>query len=251
AREAEARLKEREVEAAQTARFSVVSGMASSLAHEMNQPMTAARALARSAEHILQRQPVDLERAGKNISGLIAQIDHASEIIRRTRHFLSRRSPHPTTLAPLALVEGAAALARADMEARHIALRLDVPADLPLIHGDQVQLQQVILNLARNGVDSIVDAFPVNGRITIAARRRDGDVVFSVADNGAGINPEIADRLFQPLNTSKSEGLGLGLSICHSIIEQHGGRIWVQSALRGATEFSFSLPIQSSPAPHP
>jgi two-component system sensor kinase FixL len=244
-REAEARLKNRIAEAAQAARFNLVSGMASALAHEINQPMTAARALARSAQHILQAGDGDLGRADRNLATMIEQIDHAAGVVRRMRDFLRRGRPHVSTVDTRAMLEEALTLARADASARHVRLELDAPADLPPIHGDAIQLQQVLLNLIRNSVDAITGAGATDGQVRIVARRLEEPerVEIGVIDSGPGIDTELADRLFEPLITSKEEGLGLGLPISASIVEAHGGRIWVNSRAPGATEFRFFLPL--------
>jgi two-component system sensor kinase FixL len=246
ARQAEIRLKEKEAEAQHSARLSLLSGMASSLAHEVNQPMTAARALARTVQHLLRTSPADLARAEGNLTNLIAQIDHASGIVRRTRDFLSRPHPRTSTLDLRAVIDDALALIRSDAQRRHIDIAVDLSDPLPPVHGDRVQLQQVILNLIRNAIDSITDAFPTPGRIALSVRHTDTQILVSVSDNGAGVLEEIAERLFQPLTTSKSDGLGLGLSICASIVDAHGGKIWLESGKRGATEFRFSLPLETT-----
>lgn len=246
ARLAESRLKEQEAEAQRTARFSLVSGMASSLAHEVNQPMTAARALARTVQHLLRTSPLDAARAESNLINLIAQIDHASGIVRRTRDFLSRPHPRTSTLDMRAVIDDALALIRAEARGRHIDIAVDLPDHLPPVHGDRVQLQQVILNLIRNGIDSIADAFPTQGRIRVSVRHADPHMLVSVSDNGVGVLEEIAGRLFQPLTTSKSDGLGLGLAICASIVDAHGGKIWLESGRRGETEFRFTLPLETA-----
>ena len=247
ARESEARLKQKEAELAHAARFSLVSGMSSALAHEINQPMAAARALARSAQELLRTPQVDLSRANKNLTTLIAQIDLASGIVRRMREFLSRGRPHVSTINVQPMLDDILALIRPEAASRQIAIDVDVPNDLPSVYGDRVQLQQVALNLIRNAIDSIVGSSRTDGRIHITARRSDDSAYLeiSVSDNGPGISADLADRLFQPLTTSKQEGLGLGLSICLAIVEAHGGRIWLHSNRDGATGFRFSLPLES------
>ena len=245
-REVEARLAIKEAEAAQAARFNLVSGTAAALAHEINQPMTAARALARSAEHLLRDPKPDLARAGTNLTNLIAQIDHVGGVVRHMREFLRRGRPHLSTIQVRKLLNGALALAATQLAANSITVALDARDDLPLIQGDAVQLQEVILNLLRNACEAIVDAQKPDGRITVLARSLDtpARIEISVADNGPGIAAAVQERLFQPLTTSKSEGLGLGLSIAASIVEAHGGRIWLAAAEPGATDFRFTLPLQ-------
>ena len=244
-REAETRLKQKETEAAQAARFNLVTGMASALAHEITQPMTAARALARSAQHILQAPDGDLARARGNLATLIAQIDHAADVLRHVRDFLRRGSPHLSTIDVRAMIEEAMILIRPEAVARHVRIDLDIGSDLPLLHGDPVQIEQVILNLVRNAMEAI--GHERNGLIQIVAQRFDPPlrVEFAIVDNGPGVPAEMADRLFNPLITSKNEGLGLGLSICESIVTSHHGRIWLQSSEPGRTEFRFSLPVNS------
>jgi len=245
-REVETRLRAKEAEAAHAARFSLVSGTAAALAHEINQPMTAARALARSAQEILRRPGPDLARAEANLGTLIAQIDHAGGVVRRMREFLRRGEPHWSTIDMAAMVTDALALARPEAEAKRIALTLDAPADLPSFHGDRIQLQQVVLNLVRNAAEALAGIGTPDRRIRVSLARRDAPAAIEIAvvDNGPGIAADMAARLFEPLATSKHDGLGLGLSISAAIVEAHGGRLWLQAGEAGHTEFRFSLPIE-------
>ena len=248
ARDAQARLAERQAEAAQVARVNLVSGMASALAHEINQPMTAARALARSAQHLLRTPGGDLTRADSNLSAMVTHIDHAGEIVRRMRDFIRRGHPHVSTINMRDMLEEALTLAHAEASARHVRIELDAPDDLPDLHGDRVQLEQVVLNLVHNAVDAIAAAGQSDGQVRVVARRHSAPprVEIGVLDNGPGIEGELAEQLFDPLTTSKQDGLGLGLSISASIMEAHGGRVWLHSGEPGATEFRFSLPLDRS-----
>jgi len=241
-REVEARLRAKEWEAAQAARFTLVSGMASALAHEINQPMTAARALARAIQELIRAPNIDHARTDGNLTNLVAQIDHAAGVVRRMRDFLRRGHPHVSTIDGLSMLDDALILVRAEARAKAIQIVLDVPPELPPLHGDRVQLQQVILNLVRNAMEAL--AGRNDGIVRIAVCRFDDRVEVRVADNGPGIEASLAARLFEPLTTSKPDGLGLGLSICASIVQLHGGRIWLHSGEPGATEFRFSLPLQ-------
>jgi signal transduction histidine kinase len=251
ARAAEARAKAKEAEAAQAGRFHLVSSMASALAHEISQPMTAARALARASQHILQTPGGDLARAETNLAAAIAQIDHAGAVIRRMRDFLRRGAPVRETIAVGALLDDVVAIARADARAHAVRLVHEVPPGLPPVTGDRVQLQQVVLNLVRNAVEAISAAPVADGLVRIAAVERTDPpaIEIVVVDNGPGVPDALAETLFEPLTTSKEDGLGLGLPICASIVEAHGGRIWLQSRAPGATEFRFALPIEGSAAP--
>ena len=248
ARDAQARLVERQAEAAQVARLNLVSGMASALAHEINQPMTAARALGRSAQHLLRTPSGDLSRADNNLTTMLTHIDHAGDILRRMRNFIRRGHPHVSTINTRDMLEEAMILAQAEASARHVRVDLDVPADLPDLHGDRVQLEQIVLNLVHNAVDAIAAAGQSHGHVHVIVRRHAAPprIEIGVLDNGPGIEDEFAGRLFDPLTTTKQDGLGLGLSICASIIEAHGGRVWLHSGKPGATEFRFSVPLDRS-----
>jgi signal transduction histidine kinase len=250
ARAAEARLRDMEAKAAQADRFHLVSGMASALAHEINQPMTAARALARSAQHILDAGDPDLKRARVNLAKVMAQIDHASSVLRRMRDFLRRGQPHRSKVEVRPMIADALLLVEAEARAKHISLRLRVPENLPEIRADRVQLQQVVLNLVRNAIDSISEAEQRKGQVDISAfyQTEPERIEISVADSGPGLGPDFAERVFEPLMTSKHGGLGLGLPICVSIVESHGGKVWLHSGRSGATEFRFSIPLNTSAA---
>jgi signal transduction histidine kinase len=179
---------------------------------------------------------------------MIAQIDHASGVVRRMRDFLRRGRPHVSTIDIRSMLEEALILVRAEAAANQVRIELDASKDLPAIHGDRTQLEQVVLNLVRNAIESIAGARKADGRIGIAAYRLDAPphVEIGVSDNGPGVDCKLADRLFEPLATSKEAGLGLGLPICLSIVESHGGRLWLHSREAGATEFRFSLPLAQS-----
>jgi C4-dicarboxylate-specific signal transduction histidine kinase len=244
-REAEARLREKEAEAAQASRFMLVSGMASALAHEINQPLTAMRALARSVQHLLQTPEADLPRAERNLATMIAHIDHVGGVVRHMRDFLRRGRPHVSTIAVRGMLEEALMLVRASATAHRIRLDLEVAEGMPPIHGDRIQLEQVVLNLVRNAIEAVAGTGRDDGSVRVIAQMPESlrRIEIAVVDNGPGIPEEMARRLFEPLTTSKQEGLGLGLPICASIAEAHGGHIWLASREAGTTEFRLSLPL--------
>jgi two-component system sensor kinase FixL len=244
-RAAERAVRASEAEVARAARFSLVSGMASALAHEINQPMAAARAYARSARELLSGAKTDTARAEGNIAAAVTEIDHASAIVRRMREFLRRGRPHVSTIDMPRLIDDVLSLAGADIAARRIHVDAQIDAALPRVFGDRIQLQQVLLNLLRNASESI-GTHRRDGEIGLIAQVPEGarHIEIRVRDNGHGIAPELAERLFQPLASSKEEGLGLGLAISRAIVEAHGGRIWLASGAPGATEFHLTLPLE-------
>jgi C4-dicarboxylate-specific signal transduction histidine kinase len=179
---------------------------------------------------------------------MLTHIDHAGDILRRMRNFIRRGHPHVSTINTRDMLEVAMTLAHVEASARHVRVDLDAPADLPDLHGDRVQLEQIVLNLVHNAVDAIAAAGQSHGHVHVVARRHAAPprVEIGVLDNGPGIEGELAGRLFDPLTTTKQDGLGLGLSICASIMEAHGGRVWLHSGKPGATEFRFSVPLDRS-----
>jgi C4-dicarboxylate-specific signal transduction histidine kinase len=206
--------------------------------------VTAARALARSVQQLMQAEPLDTGRANGNLANLVAQIDHAAGVVRRMRDFLRRGRPQFSTLQIGAVLDDALMLANPEASAKKTTIRLELDDGLPVIFGDRIQLQQVVLNLIHNGIEAIGAAERHDGTILVKAYplKDASGIGISVTDNGIGVP---ADRpLFEPLTSTKGEGLGLGLSICASIVEAHGGRIWLHASEKGATEFRFSLPSE-------
>lgn len=270
ARTARARMEAMTEASARAARFNLVNGMASALAHEISQPLTAARARARIVEHLSARQDHAQNEAAnlqEQITLMIGQIDAAGTILQRMRSFLSNSEPERRTVAWSEIAGNAAALME-PMARRHdiqLEFTLADPA-LPAqakIMCDPVQIQQVLANLIGNAIDAIAssDAAGPNavshrppgsqpGRVEITASLQDGKsplepstLLVSVRDNGPGVRAEVAARLFEPLVTTRQHGMGLGLAITAMIVESHKGRIWLESSRPGMTEFRLQLPL--------
>jgi signal transduction histidine kinase len=244
--DAQERLKGKEADAVRAGRFYLVSAMASALAHEINQPITAARAHARSVQQILRGTTPDLPRADRNLTTLVNQIDVAGNIVRRIREFL-QRGPLMSDVDIRGMLEDALVLIRPEAASAQISVDLVVEDNLPLLRGDRDQLEQLILNLVRNSIDAIAGAEMRGGRIRVAAQRsKPSHLAITVWDNGPGIATDVAARLFEPLTTSKPGGLGLGLCICWSIAAAHGGRISLEATGTEDTEFRVTLPLNSA-----
>lgn len=242
-RDSEGRLRQRQAELAHVSRLTMMGGMASALAHELNQPLTAIRAYARAFQVMLRRQPPDVAGALANMDDAVRQADHAGEIIRRLRDFLRRgevlmeRAPIQPII--LEMIEFVAAEARQ----RGIGLRAEIAPGLPEAMIDRVQIGQVLLNLLRNAIDAMAAAERATGSVAVLASAADpGSIEVTVADDGTGIAAEVRETLFKPFTTSKAEGMGLGLAICQSIVEAHGGRLRLDRSDDRGTVFKFTVP---------
>ena len=242
------RLKALQIEADQASRLSLAGGMSSVLAHEINQPITAARALGRSAQHLIRQANVDTERAARNLDDMIGQIDHAAGIVRRMREFLRRGRPHVSTIDIPAMLHNVVSLTKGAAEEARVNLTIAIEPGLPPLFGDRTQLEQVLLNLIRNAADALQSGPAGGGQIEIGAARGTtaGHVEFHVIDNGPGLPPDRIDALFSPLHSTKQNGLGLGLAISAFIVQNHQGRIWLAASRPGHTEFRLAIPCHAT-----
>lgn len=238
---ARARMQELQHELLHASRLRTTGQMAAALAHELNQPLTAVANYLRGAQRLLDAPDVDLARV-RDAMGLAAQQSlRAGEIIRRLRAFITRGEVRRRRESVTQLIEEASALALLGARERNVHVTLRLPADLPDVMVERVQVQQVLLNLMRNAMEAMEGA--ARRELTVQAERLPDMLRISVADTGSGLAPEIAEKLFQPFVTTKADGMGIGLSICRTIIESHGGQIWAEPSERGGTAFRFSLPI--------
>ncbi|BCJ91259.1 hypothetical protein IZ6_19940 [Terrihabitans soli] len=244
ARKAEAELQKAKEANVQAERFAIVEGMASALAHEINQPMTAIRALVRSSQVLIDSEKPDLPRASTNLGTVIVQVDHAAAVLRKMRDFLKRRQLDLKRTSTHDLLARAPMLSRSQIPG-DIAIGSEIGEEY-FVDVDPVQINQVFLNLIHNSAQAIRSAPTIQGRIELGAVKKSDPerVEFFVRDNGPGVPPKRAKSLFEPLKTSKGDGLGLGLAICANIVEAHGGQIRLESGKPGATEFRFWVPLK-------
>jgi two-component system, LuxR family, sensor kinase FixL len=240
-RSQERRMQELQSELVHVSRLTAMGEMASSLAHELNQPLSAITSYLRGASTLLKAEQVDTGRVREAIDRSAEQALRAGDIIKRLREFVAKGETDHTVEDAATLLEEAAALALVGAREQGVRVSLRCDHDLPDILVDKIQIQQVALNLIRNGIEAMETAS--RRELTIGVTRQNDFAFFAVADTGSGIAPEIAKHLFQPFVTSKASGMGVGLSICRTIIESHGGRITARPNSGGGTVFEFTLPF--------
>jgi C4-dicarboxylate-specific signal transduction histidine kinase len=240
-------LREAQTELAHVNRVATMGQLAASIAHEVNQPITGVVTNADAALRWLGGQPPDLKEVRHSLDEIIKDGNRAGDVIGRIRALVTKVPPRKDGLEINEAIREVIALTHGEVVKNSISLQTQLAAGLPLIQGDRIQLQQVILNLIINAVEAMsgVSGGP---RELLIGTAKDGssEVLVEVQDSGPGLNPESFDRLFDAFYTTKPGGMGMGLSICRSIVEAHGGRIWVsRTAVPGAT-VQFTLPVGES-----
>lgn len=238
------RLQELQSELSHVSRLTEMGQMASALAHEINQPLAAASNYLQAARRLHARHDKEGEERLDEALGLAAsQIERASQIVRRLRTFIKKGEPELQAEDVAKLIEEGSAIALVGARERGVTVRLHAAAQLPPVLVDKIQIQQVIVNLMRNAVEAMEQS-PRRELTLEAALAADGrQVVVRVIDTGPGLAPEVAGRLFQAFVTTKQQGMGVGLSICRSIVEGHGGTLTAERNPEGGTVFSFTLPL--------
>jgi two-component system sensor kinase FixL len=241
AQKTHARMQELQQGLLHASRLRATGQMAAALAHELNQPLTAVANYLRGAQRLMQARDPDLSRVRDAVELAVQQTLRAGQIIRRLRGFVERGDVISRAEPVVTLIEEASALALLGAKERSIRVIMSLAPDLPEILVERVQIQQVLLNLIRNAIEAM--EHEPRRTLAITARREEGQVEIGVADTGPGLAPEVASQLFQPFVTTKPDGMGIGLSICRTIIESHHGRLWAEDNPGGGTVFRFTLPI--------
>lgn len=237
----ETRLQELQTELVHVSRLTALGEMASALAHELNQPLSAIGNYLMGSKTLLKRDEVPQDRVMEALDHAASEALRAGEIIRRLRDFVSRGETERRLESLPKLIEESSALALVGAKEHGIRVRFDLSPAVDLVLVDKVQVQQVILNLIRNAIDAMTES---ERRDLVVRVTPDGDdmALVTVSDTGPGIRPDVADQLFQPFVTTKRTGMGVGLSICRTIVEAHGGRIWAGPNDGGGAVFRFTIP---------
>ena len=223
------------------ARIANMGQLTASIAHEINQPLTAVVTDISASLRYLAQQPPNLEEARAALVIAIREANRASDVIGRIRALLKNTPPPMRRLDLAEIVHEVLSLSRRELLARGIAVETELAPDISAVLGDRIQLQQLLLNLIMNSIDAMSATTDRPRKLIIrAAQHRDG-VLIQVQDSGKGIDPEQADRIFQPFFTTKPQGIGMGLAISHSIVEAHGGRLWVTPGSPYGAIFQFTL----------
>ena len=231
-------------ELAHVSRLTALSALTASIAHEVNQPLAGIITNAGTCLRMLDATPPNIDGARETARRTIRDGNRASEVITRLRALFSKRE---FTLEPLDLNEAAReviALSSNELQRNRVVLQTELADDLPIVTGDRIQLQQVILNLLRNASDAMIDVHDRQRQLLIKTKREDsGRLRLSVRDAGVGLSAESLDSLFDPFYTTKSGGMGIGLFVSRSIVERHEGRLWVEPNRDGpGATFAFSIP---------
>jgi two-component system sensor kinase FixL len=237
----ESRLQELQSELVHISRLSAMGEMASTLAHELNQPLSAISNYLKGSRRLLEKSGDEQAPTIRDALDKAAdQAQRAGQVIRRLRDFVSRGESERRVESITKLAEEASALALVGAKDQAIRVRFQFDPAVELVLADKIQIQQVLLNLMRNAIEAMQES-PTR-ELLLSAAPAEGDMIcVSVADSGSGIAPDVASQLFQPFVTTKQQGMGVGLSICRTIIESHGGRIWVEPNPGGGTVFRFTL----------
>jgi two-component system sensor kinase FixL len=242
-RDAEQRAHDLRTELLHVSRLSEMGEMASGLAHELNQPLTAIINYMQACRRLFPGSALaDSRQVGELIEKAIAQAERAGQIIQHLRRLIARGETEHTVEEISSVVEEAAHLALLGASERGIDATFDLAQALPLVMIDKIQIQQVIINLVRNSVDALGETG--HGEITVRTKRAASDSVeIEVCDTGPGLDDDVARRLFQPFVTTKPGGLGIGLSICRTIVDAHDGKLWATRNPGGGTIFHLTLPL--------
>jgi C4-dicarboxylate-specific signal transduction histidine kinase len=241
-REAQEALYTAQAELARVARVTVLGQMGASIAHEVNQPLASIATTAAAGLRWLTREVPEVGEARACMSHIVEEANRASEMIRSVRDLARRADPELIPLDINEVIDEAVALVKPEALRSWVTVQLQLASGLPSVRGDRVQLLQVIINLATNGIQAMATVTDRARVLTIRTEQRESNqVLVAVQDVGIGTEPEELNQLFAAFYTTKPDGMGMGLSICRSIIEAHGGRVWASRNTGSGMTFQFTV----------
>ena len=235
-------IRELETELAHMNRVSMLGEMAASLFHEITQPIASARNNARAALNFLDRQPPELHEVREALGCVVGDADRAGDIVDRIRGHIKKAPPRKEHFDLNATINEVIVLARSAIIRNDVSVRARLADGMFPVHGDRIQLQQVVLNLILNAVEAMGSVESGPRELLISAEQDHAGVRVAVRDSGPGIDPMHLERVFEAFYTTKSSGVGIGLSICRCIIDDHGGRLWAEANEPRGAAFQFILP---------
>jgi C4-dicarboxylate-specific signal transduction histidine kinase len=239
----EAALQLAQAELARVARLTTIGELAASIAHEINQPLSAISTNCLAALRWLGHEVPNLAEAKRALERTSKEAQRASDVIGRIRALLKHDKPKYIPLEINDVIKEVVTMTQSALQARGVSVRIDLPPGLPRALGDRVQLQQVLLNLIMNGADAMSLVASGPQILGLSSRVESSDnILVSIEDSGTGLEAGLSDRIFDPLFTTKPNGMGMGLAICKSIVEGHGGRIWALPGSPNGTVFQFTVP---------
>jgi hypothetical protein len=219
--------------------------LAASIAHELNQPLTAVVTHAYACRKWLSAEPANLERAVATADKIVQESTRAAAVVARVRALFRKNDTVRESTDLNLLIMDLARVLRDDAIRRNVSIKLALAPDLPQVDLDQVQIQQVLLNLAINGMDAMADASEPRELTIRSERQADNEICVTVEDRGVGLTADAPTRMFEPFFSTKPQGTGMGLAICRSIVEAHDGRIWASESAGGGAAFHFTIRVQS------
>ena len=245
----EGALRDAQANLAHVIRITTLGELTASIAHEVNQPLAAVVANAEACLRWLRRGTPDVDAACRSVEWIIDDGNRASEVIRRVRALANKTDIETVSLDANDLIRDVIALVQRELMNHQVSLQMELAPALPMILGDRVQLQQVMINLVMNSIEAMQSVTDRPRELLIRSGQDETQqVLVGVTDSGVGISAENGDRLFNPFFTTKSSGMGMGLSICRSIIEAHGGRLWATANQPHGATFRFTLPVNADTA---
>jgi C4-dicarboxylate-specific signal transduction histidine kinase len=239
-----AELMKTQTELARLAQVLSMGELTVSIAHEVNQPLTAVVTHGHACMEWLSANPPNLERARQTVERIIQDGTRAGAVLSGIRALFKKESPTKDWLDINGIIHELSIFLRDEALRRHITIRTDLVPGLPKIKADRVQLQQVVLNLMMNGMDAMAETTDLAKMLLISARGNESEVTVRVEDSGVGLDVETAEKIFNPFFTTKDHGIGMGLSISRSIVESHEGRLWASPRPSGGAVFQFTLPVR-------